>query len=126
MRCVILLAICVAVSGCAVRLHGHQSTSGGVTTTTTSSAVSGSLRAGNSRVAVSSGQPVSPRARGGHLRLSGDAAAALLLGLILIDTVHYITAYLSSPPETSQRHRDSVADTCSCYGYQGGVAPAQQ
>jgi hypothetical protein len=122
MRGVILLAICIAVSGCTVRLHGHQSTSGGVTTTTTSSAVSGSVKTGNAKLAVSSGRPVSPRAQGGHLKLSGDAAVALLLGLILIDTVHYITAYFSPPPATSQRHRDSVADTCSCYGYQGGTA----
>ncbi len=126
MRGVILLAICVAVSGCTVRLHGHESASGGVTTTTTSSAVSGSVKAGNARLSLSSGQPVSPGAQGGHLRLSGDAAVALLIGLILIDTVNYLTAYFSTPPAAPQRAAGAISETCSCYGYQGGTAPAKR
>jgi len=125
-RGVILIAIAIAMSGCTVRLHGHQSTSGGVTTTATSSAVSGSVKSGNAKLAVSSGQPVSPGAPGGHLRLSGDAAAALLIGFVLMDTVNYLTAHFSAPPGEPRRAAGAISETCSCYGYQGGTAPAQQ
>lgn len=126
MRGVILIAIAIAVSGCTVRLHGHESSGPGGTTTTTSAAVSGSVKAGNTKLAVSSGQPVSPRAQGGHLKLSGDAAAALLIGLILVDTVNYLTAHFSQPPVQRQRATGAISETCSCYGYQSGAAPAQQ
>lgn len=126
MRGVILLAVCIAVSGCSVRLYGHQSTSSGATATTTASAVSGSVKSGNTKLAVSSGRPVSPGARGGYLRLSGDAAAALLIGLILIDTLNYLTAQFSGPPSELQSTNGAISQTCSCYGYEGSAGPAPQ
>lgn len=125
MKGLILLAVCIAVSGCTARLHGHQAMSGGATTTTTSGAVSGSIKSGSTKLVVSSGQPVSPRAHGGYLRLSGDAAAVLLVGLILIDTVNYLVAQFSAPPAPLQREpaAGAISQTCSCYGYEGVPAP---
>lgn len=126
MRILIVLVAAIALSGCTVRMHGHQSTGGGATTTTTASAVSGSVKAGNARLSVSSGQPVSPNAQGGHLRAAGDAAVVLLIGLVVIDAVHYFTARFSAPPAAPQRRAGAISETCSCYGYQGAPAPAAQ
>lgn len=111
MRTAILLLFCLALSGCYVKLHGHQSTSGGVTTTTTSSTVTGSAKASGAKVSFSSGTPVSPSAPGGHLSLNRGASAVLVLGLVIADFINY----LGAKPATQAAPREAISETCSCY-----------
>lgn len=112
MRSVLALLICVALAGCSVRMYGNQSTSGGATATSTASHVGGSAKFSGGRVAFSSGQ-VPPRgASGGHLRLSGDAAAVLLVGVVIADFLNAIRGDFAPkplPPETR------IGESCSCY-----------
>lgn len=116
--------LCLALSGCTVRIHGLQSTSGGVTTTTTSSTVTGSAKVAGGKVSFSSGQPVSPNAPGGHLVLSRGASAVLILGLVIADAVNYFRAKLGATPPQPAGRGDSIAETCSCYGYRPDLTPA--
>jgi hypothetical protein len=114
-RTAILLLFCLALSGCYVKLHGHQSTSGGVTTTTTSSTVTGSAKASGAKVSFSSGTPVSPSAPGGHISLNRGASAVLVLGLVIADVVNYFNARLAAKPQQPAGDGASIAETCSCY-----------
>ena len=115
-RAVIVLLLCVPLAGCAVTMYGNQSTSGGTTATTTSSQVSGSAQGANYKASFSSGgRPVSPKAPGGYVSVSGNAAAVLVVGLVIADLVNYIRGEPQAkplPPGTAISH------TCSCYGYQ--------
>ena len=119
-RAVIVLLLCVPLAGCAVTMYGNQSTSGGTTATTTSSQVSGSAQGANYKASFSSGgRPVSPKAPGGYVSVSGNAAAVLVVGLVIADLVNYIRGEPQAkplPPGTAISH------TCSCYGYQPPVA----
>lgn len=119
MRTAILLLFCLALSGCYVKLHGHQSTSGGVTTTTTSSTVTGSAKTSGARVSFSSGTPISPNAPGGHVSLNRGASAVLVLGLVIADAVNYFSARLGVKPQQTAGASASIADTCSCYKKDG-------
>lgn len=123
MRGILLLAGCILVSGCAVRLHGHEHAGDGRHTTVVAGAVSGSVRTSGARLAISAGQPVSPAAPGGHARISGDGALILIAGLVIADTVHYLATRLTDPPRQNRVARHAIADTCSCYGY-NSAAPA--
>lgn len=124
MRTVLAFLLCVPLAGCAVTMYGNQSTSGGTTTTTTSSQVSGSVQGANYKASFSSGgHPVSPKASGGYVSASGNAAAVLVVGLVIADLVHYIRGEPQSkplPPGTAISH------TCSCYGYEPPVAGDQR
>jgi hypothetical protein len=115
MRTVLVLLLCVPLAGCAVTMYGNQSTSGGTTATTTSSQVSGSAQGTNYKASFSSGgHPVSPKASGGYVSVSGSAAAVLVVGLVIADLVNYIRGEPQAkplPPGTAISH------TCSCYGY---------
>jgi len=114
--------LCLALSGCYVKLHGLQSTSGGVTTTTTSSTVTGSAKVAGGKVSFSSGLAVPPNAPGGHLVLSRGASAVLILGLVIADAVNYMSAKLGVKPPQAQAA--SISETCSCYGYRPDLTPA--
>jgi hypothetical protein len=104
--------LCVALTGCHATLYGNQSGSGGTVTTTTSGQVGGSAKLSSGKVSFSSGQPVSPNAPGGTLKLSGSAAGVLVVGLVLVDLVHYLGGPSGpKPPAPDAR----IADTCSCY-----------
>ena len=109
----IVVLLCAALPGCAVTMYGNQSTSGGTTTTTTSSQVSGSVQGANYKASFSSGgHPVSPKASGGFVSVSGNAAVVLVVGLAIADLVNYIRGEPQAkplPPGTR------IADTCSCY-----------
>lgn len=118
MRAVFALVICIPLTGCYVKMHGNQSTSGGTTTTTTSSQVGGSARFAGGRASFSSGQPVSPNAPGGHLKLSGGAAAVLVVGVVIADLVNYVRGEPQPRPLPADAR---VMDTCSCFGYQPPV-----
>ncbi len=120
MRAVNALLLCVPLAGCTTTMYGNQSTSGGTTATTTSSQVSSSAQGANYKVSFSSGgRPVSPKAPGGYVSVSGNAAAVLVVGLVIADLVNYIRGEPQAkplPPGTAISH------TCSCYGYQQPVA----
>jgi hypothetical protein len=104
-------------------MHGNQSTSGGTTTTTTSSQVSGSVEGANYRASFSSGgHPVSPKASGGYVRVSGDAAAVLIGVVVIADLVNY---FRGAPQPKPLPPGTAISDTCSCYGYQPPVAGDQ-
>jgi len=105
----ILLPLFLALAGCSVALHGHRTTSGGATTTTASAAT---------RAGASFGTPAPRGAPGGQLRLSGGAAAVLVLGLVVAETINYFSARSAGQPQSSSGPQHSIADTCSCYGYQ--------
>jgi hypothetical protein len=113
MRTVLALLLCVPLAGCAVTMYGNQSTSGGTTTTATSSQVSGSAQGANYKTSFSSGgYPVSPRASGGYVSVSGNAAAVLVVGLVFADLVNTLRGEPQAkplPPGTAISH------TCSCY-----------
>jgi hypothetical protein len=112
-RAALFLVLSLALSGCSVAMYGNQSTSGGTTTTITSTQVSGSVQGANYRVAFSSGgQPVSPRATGGHVYASGSSAYVVMGIVAFSDLVNYIVGVPQAkplPPGTR------IADTCSCY-----------
>ncbi len=115
------LLLCLALSGCSVAMYGNQSTSGGTTTTVTSTQVSGSAQGANYKVAFSSGgQPVSPRAPGGHLYASGSSAYVVIGIVAFADLVNYVVGAPQAkplPPGTR------IADTCSCYKKESDEAP---
>ncbi len=112
MRAVLALVLCVPLAGCFATFHGNQSTSGGTTTTTTSSQVSGSARFAGGRASFSSGQTVPANASGGTVRLIGNAAAVLVVGLVIADLVNYIRG---QPKPVQRADGASIAETCSCY-----------
>jgi hypothetical protein len=108
-----VLLLCVPLAGCAVTMYGNQSTSGGTTTTVTSGQVSGSNQGANYKASFSSGgHPVSPKASGGFVSVSGNAAAVLIGVVVIADLVKYFRGEPQAkplPPGTAISH------TCSCY-----------
>lgn len=118
MRALVLLPFCFALSGCSVALHGNQTTSGGVTTTTTSAVTHAQASAGPARVSASFGTPAPQGAAGGQVVFSRGASAVLVFGLVIAETVSYLSAKFSDAPPASSAPQRSIADTCSCYGYQ--------
>jgi hypothetical protein len=126
MRTVAVAIFCLALSGCYVKLAGNQSTSGGTTTTTTSGQVSGTTTFSGGHASFSSGgQPVSPKASGGYVSVSGNAAAVLLVGVGIVQFLNYIAG---TPPPKPLPPGAAIGYTCSCYGYrppEAGVQPTR-
>jgi hypothetical protein len=113
MRTGIAVLLSLALSGCQTTMYGYQSTSGGATTTATSSQVSGSGQFSGGRVAFSSGgQPISPNASGGYVKLSGSAAGVLVVALVLADFLSY---FRGEPQPKPLAPGTEIAHTCSCY-----------
>lgn len=121
-RTTVTVLLCLTLSGCYVKMYGNQSTSGGTTATTTSSQVSGSTKFAGGKASFSSGQPVSTSAQGGYVKLSGNAAAVLVVGLVIADLVNYIRGEPQAKPLAPGT---AISHTCSCYGYQPPVAGDQ-
>jgi hypothetical protein len=126
MRTVSALLLCVPLAACTtmtVTMHGNQSTSGATTATTTSSQVSGSAQGANYKASFSSGgHPVSPRASGGYVSVSGNAAAVLIGVVVIADLVNY---FRGTPQPKALPPGTEISHTCSCYGYQPPVAGDQ-
>jgi hypothetical protein len=118
MRVLVLLPFCFALSGCSVALFGNQTTSGGAATSTTSAAMSGQASVGAARVSTSFGTPAPQGAAGGQVVFPRGASAVLVLGLIVAEAVNYLSTKLFDVPPASAAPQRSIADTCSCYGYQ--------
>jgi hypothetical protein len=119
MKAVSLFAacLCVALSGCHATLYGNQTTVNGTTTTTTSTQVSGSTNFSGGKASFSSGgRPIPANAPGGTLKVSGSAAGAVVVGVVLADWFYYMV----SPSQPKPLAPDvRIADTCSCYRKDG-------
>ena len=111
---IVLAILLLVLSGCHATLYGNQSVNSGSTTTTTSGQISGSAQSTSGKVSFSSGQPVPANAAGGQVRLSGGAAAVLVVGLVVADFVNYIRGE-PQPRPLRPADGDSIAATCSCY-----------
>lgn len=111
-RTAIVAFMCLSLSGCYVKMYGNQSTGGGATATVTSSQVSGAAKFSGGKAGFSSGQRIAPGASGGTVRLGGNAAAALMVGVVIGDFLNYLSG---EPKPVQRRDGVSIAETCSCY-----------
>lgn len=112
-RTAIAVLLSLALPGCHATVSGYQSTGGGSTTAVTSSQVSGAASFSGGRASFSSGgQPLSPNAPGGYVRLSGSAAGILVVGLVLAD---FLTDFRGYPQAKPLAPGTEIAHTCSCY-----------
>jgi len=125
-RAAIFLLFCVLLAACSTTtttLYGNQTTSGGTTTTVTSGQVSGSTQGANYKASFASGgHPVTPKASGGYVSVSGSSGsvAAVLIGVVVIaDLVNYLRGDSRPKP---QPPGTAISQTCSCYGYQPPAA----
>jgi hypothetical protein len=123
----LLLLILIAVlPGCAVTLYGQQSSGGGQTSSTTGAAVRGGTQIGNARLSGSFGHPPPATAGGGQVTLSRGGSAALVLGLAVVSTGEAVQRWRRGAASAG-RHEppaaDSIAHTCSCYGWQPELTP---
>lgn len=127
-----LLLIGLMLPGCAVNLHGRQSTSAGTSTTVTGSSFSAGASAGQAQFSAAFGSPPPQGAGGGQIGFSRGAAAVLLVGLVIAETVDFIGAQFRQTHGTTpaaqpaRAPRASIAETCSCYGWKPeDPAPAE-
>ena len=118
--------------GCAVNLHGRQSASAGTSATVTGSSFNAGASAGQARFSAAFGAPPPQGASGGQIGFSRGAAAVLLLGLAIAETVDFIgapfrQAHGTTPAaQPARAPRASIAETCSCYGWKPeDPAPAE-
>ena len=129
-RLATVLLLSLAFSGCAVTLHGQQTTGGGQSATTTGSSVQGSTRIGNARVGGSFGAPPPAQGFGGQVTLSRGGSAALVVGVAIVAAIDELSAWLRgrTASRIERLPEESISRTCSCYGWQPEltVAPATQ
>jgi len=124
MKALSALLLIAALPACTVALHGHESSGGGATTTTVSSSGSASASGSNYAVRASFGRPVAPGAPGGHLSVSTrGAAAALLLGIVVVNAIDYLGGGPVGGASESASVNRPILHTCSCYGYRPDQDP---
>ena len=128
MRTLILLSLCFSLSACTFAYSGRESINGGVTTTTSAVAASGTtqIAGGTARVGYSFGTPSTPgvpAGTGGSGTWISGGTSMLLVGLVIGEILNYFSDGRSGTPPSEPR-RDSVAETCSCYGWKPGGAAA--
>ncbi len=120
-----MLLMCVMLPGCAVNLYGKQSAGNGASTTTVASSVNAGASAGQAKFSASFGSPPPAGSTGGQVGFSRGATAVLVLGLAIAETVEFIgSQFRGALPAARQSTaaRASIADTCSCYGWQPQAA----
>jgi len=123
---VALLFTLTVLPGCAVTLHGNQTSGGGNVTTTTGSSFQGGTRIGNAHIGGSFGAPPTGNAAGGQVSFSKGASAVLVLGLVVAGTVDLVSDWFKpAAPQPAERTGD-IAHTCSCYGWQPELTPADR
>jgi hypothetical protein len=127
-----LLLMGLMLSGCAVNLHGRQSAGAGTSATVTGSSFSAGASAGQAQFSAAFGSPPPQGATGAQIGFSRGAAAVLLLGLVIAETVDFIGSQLRQTHDAlpaaqpARAPRASIAETCSCYGWKPeGPAPAE-
>lgn len=121
----IMAVFAMALSGCAVTLHGHESAGNGSTTTVTGGSVQGATRIGNARIGGAFGAPAAPNAPGGQVALSRGATGVLVLGVVAVGTVVQAVHHWLQPAAPRRERADAggIAHTCSCYGWQPELTP---
>lgn len=120
-----ILLIVAALSGCAVSVHGNQTSSGGSTATSTGSSVRGSTTIGNARIGGSFGPPPAVNAPGGQATFSQGAAAVVVLGLVIAGAVEVVGDWFKPAAEPREPlSPGGISHTCSCYGWQPELTPA--
>src|SRR5690606_37557577 len=125
-RPALIIVLLLALPGCAVSLHGQQTTGGGQAATTLGSSVQGGTRIGNARIGGSFGAPRAAHAGGGQVTFSRGASAVLVLGVLIAGAIDEIGGWLKSPaPAMAERTPEGgISHTCSCYGWQPELTPA--
>jgi len=123
-----LIALLLLLHGCAVTLHGQQTTGGGQSASTIGSSVQGGARIGNARIGGAFGAPPPANAAGGQISLSRGASAVLVLGVLIAGAVDEIGAWFRSPAAARAERlpEEPISQTCSCYGWRPEAAPASQ
>ncbi len=116
-RMLIIVAI-VLLSGCAVTLHGNQTSGGGSTFTNTGSSVQGGARVGNARVGSSFGTPPTANSFGGQVSLSKGATGLLVLVVVMAGVADEIGALFKPAVPRPAPRTGEISQTCSCYGWQ--------
>lgn len=119
MNRLLIIALMVLLPGCAVTLHGHQTSSGGSTATTTGSSVRGSTQVGNARLSSSFGSPPAANAPGGQVSFSKGASAVLVLGLAIAGATEVVSSWFAPAPAERREPLapGGISHTCSCYGW---------
>jgi hypothetical protein len=124
MKRFLILLVIAALPGCAVTLHGNQTTGGGSTATTTGSSVQAGKQLGNTRVAASFGSPPAANAAGGQLRFSSGASAVLVAALVMVEVADVIGEWFKpAAPRAERLPAGNISQTCSCYGWQAESMP---
>lgn len=123
-RFLILLVIAV-LPGCAVTLHGNQTTGPGGTASTSSSSLQAGKQLGNTRVGASFGTPPPLNAAGGQVRFSSGASAVLVAGLVMIELADVIGEWFRpAAPRAERLPAGNISQTCSCYASNPELTPA--
>jgi len=104
--------LCLPLTGCYVKTHGLQSTSGGTTTTVTSSQVGGVVKFSGGAVAFSSGQVPPSSAPGGHLRWSGTTGGTIVIGAVFAGLLGHMVGWNQPNPLPKGT---KIMETCSCF-----------
>ena len=116
MKRFLILLVMAVLPGCAVTLHGNQTTGGGSPATTTGSSVQAGKQFGNARVGGSFGTPPPVNAAGGQVRFSSGASAVLVVALVVAGTVDMISDWMRpAAPRAERLPADNISQTCSCY-----------
>jgi len=125
-RLALMVMLLLVLPGCAVTLHGQQTTGSGHSATTVGSSVQGGTRIGNARIGGSFGAPRAAQAGGGQVTFSRGASAALVLGVLVVGAVDEIGGWFKAPaPARAERLPEGgISHTCSCYGWQPESTPA--
>lgn len=125
-RLTLIAVLLLVLPGCAVSLHGQQTTGGGQAATTLGSSVQGGTRIGNARIGGSFGAPRPAHVSGGQVTFSRGASAVLVLGVLIAGAIDELGDWLKSPaPATAERLPEGgISHTCSCYGWQPELTPA--
>lgn len=114
----LIMVFVVLFSGCAVTLHGNQTTGGASTATTASSSVQAGKQFGNARVDAAFGAPRPAHATGGQLAFSRGASAVLVAGLVMVELVDAIGEWFRPAPLRAERlPAGNISQTCSCHGW---------
>ena len=112
----VAIAVLALLPGCAVTLHGNQTTSGGSTAATTGSSVQAGKQFGNARVGGSFGAPRPAHAAGGQVSFSQSASAVLVVALVIAGTVDAISDWMRPvAPRAERLPTENISQTCSCY-----------
>ncbi len=116
------MVVLALLPGCAVTLHGNQTTGGGSTATTTGSSVQAGKQIGNARVGGSSFGAA--RAAGGQVAFSQGASAVLVVALVIAGTVDAISDWMRpAAPRIERLPAGNISQTCSCYVGQTELTP---